>query len=528
MRPSSAALAVAAVVSVVFAGCLAPNEPVQISRTIDPSGTTRIVDAFDEPLAFAAVAAFGASDALLAILSADADGVLHHATLPPLARWIAVSAAGHETWRSEAADLPAVAKLAPRPPGSLGAEVAGLSFHAPVLLGKAFLAHQPMTCAAYNCGASEPVVEIAADGAIYASGTCCIAQSPPVWVSRDGGKTFAPLRGDVLRESFGIEGDFAIDDAGNVYLFDISLATAYVASWDKDGNHRWTVALPGMPVVDRPWIRAAEENRVFFLYNGGTQTYFYDSTDGGRTWEHRYSFPAPLGMIGQGPERDHLWVQAGMRLYESADGGRTWGLGEPIPKPSNSGHRFGDVHQGISGTPVVDEAGRVWVVYDWRQSSSSTDAEPYHVYAARRDPDGAWHGPYRVSPPTGTHHLPWPAAGRDGTLAMAWYGTLDDARGPNSVSADAAWHVFAAATVNGADGVPAFQIALADPLPVHYGPMNRALLDFLQADLGPDGTLHVAYAENRDRAKDEATWYVRTPALSFLAPERYPNGPRQP
>lgn len=388
-------------------------------------------------------------------------------------------------------------------------------------MGTAYLADQERSCEVYNCGASEPVLEVASDGSVYVSGVCCIGESPPIWVSRDHGAagTFEQLEGDVLRDNYGIEGDFSIDDAGNLYFTDISVASAYIASWGPDGEHRHTLpAGPFVPIVDRPWTRAGAEDVVHFVYNTGTATMYYKSTDGALTWTPMERFEGALGTPGQGPERDHLWIAVDGALHESTDAGESWSEVGEIPRPSDEGDKFQ-----AYDVPVVDEAGNVWIVYDWRKG---TDQEaPYHVYAARLDPSGDWHGPYQLSPDNGTHHLAWGATGAAGTLAAAWYGTLDDEADPNGVDEDAEWHLWTAASIDADTADPSFLRTQPIDRKVHEGPMNRKLLDFLQIEIGPEGRIHIAYAQDRNGQPDEATEYVRSTTGLDLAPDDYPNGP---
>ncbi|MDX1611650.1 MAG: sialidase family protein, partial [Candidatus Thermoplasmatota archaeon] len=193
-----------------------------------------------------------------------------------------------------------------------------------------------------------------------------------------------------------------------------------------------------------------------------------------------------------------------------------WEQVEGPPAPSEEGTSFQ-----AYWVPVTDEAGNLWIVYDWRIDGE----DAYHVYAAKRDTAGTWSDPIRVSPEEGTHHLPWPAAGREGTLVLAWYGTLEDEAHPNEADEGAVWHVFAAATIDGTSDAPSFQVTLADERPVHEGPMDRKLLDFLQVDIGPEGAAHIAYAQDRDGQPDEATEYVRSTLGLDLARQAFPYGP---
>ncbi len=503
----------------LFAGCVDPTDDMlEEAGTLAP-GVVRVIGPDGGPAVFAPIVAYGPASTVLAVMSTDAEGRFDARVIPQGTVRVVIAPVGARSWSGDVHGLPAEITLTAAPSGTR-LDVPSLQFLEPLLMGRAYLGDQAASCAVSNCGASEPTVEVAGDGTIYVSGVCCIGKSPPIWVSRDGGATFTVLKGDPLRDNFGIEGDFAVDDAGNMYFTDISAASAYIASWDKTGKHRWTVpAGPFVPLVDRPWVRAGAENEVYFLYNTGASTAFYKSTDGGLTWLPKHMFSANLGTLGQGPERDHLWVVAGGMLYASTDGGEAWSAGERIPRPEANDARAATTFR----VPVVDEGGNVWVVSDW--STTVEDVTRTGIYAARRDPAGAWHGPYEVSPPNGTHVFPWPAAGRAGTLVVAWYGVVDGAKTMNALPDDAEWHVYAAATVNGLDETPTFQVTRADPESVLNGPMGRRLLDFLQVDIGPDGAVHLVYAQSRDGRTDEATMYVKAPDLLGFAPAVYPNGP---
>ncbi len=520
-RPHQLLLAIA-LTTVTLVGCIGGQEDLSPASTgVD---VLQVVDAEDQPIANASVTALGADDQALAIYSTGPSGTLGGIQLPASTHRLLVAAPGYEESTVDLATLPATIRLedaagtgevSPDDPTPV------LRFLEPLDLGAAYLGGQEDSCEVSNCGASEPVVEVAGDGTIYVSGVCCIGESPPIWYSTDGGASFQELEGDALRDNFGIEGDLAFDDAGNLYFTDISVASAYIASWGPDREHRHTVpAGPFKPLVDRPWVRAGAEDHVWFLYNTGTSTMLYESTDGGLTWLPLNEFPENLGAFDNGPENEHLWVTARGQLWESTDGGQTWEDPETIPAPSDDGGTFQ-----AYWVPVVDEAGHLYVVYDWVNDTADSTEGPWDIYMAHRAPNGTWDGPHRVSPPNGTHHLPWAATGREGSLVVAWYGTPDDQAGPNDVDDEAWWEVYTAASVDAASGDPSFQRVTADPEPVHQGPMDRKLLDFLQVDIGPDGAIHLAYAQDRQGQPDERTQYVRSTTGLQLQPASYPHGP---
>ena len=501
MRPSPA-LPLALIVFV--AGCVsAPDAAVLLSE-----GGARAVDASGNPIPYAAVT-FLAGGAPVARLSTLADGAF---PIPGVAFERAlVSAPGFHARELAGAEvggdiiLDPAAEVDPLDPTPV------LRLLPPHTFDRYVFGPEPVCSQRNTCGLSEPVIEAAPDGTLYASSVCCVGGSPPVWVSRDAGATWQDLETPGIREAVGIEGDLAIDAAGNVYFTDILLGAMWITSWDAEGNWRHTTPVPFLPLVDRPWVRAGAEDVVYFLYNTGRSTNFHASTDGGRTFSlvPDAEFPAALGNIAQGPELEHLWVVAGGQLYESTDGGMSWSEGEEIPMPDGledaSGYGF--------STPAVDASGRVLVAYD-----RGDEENGYGAYAAIREVGGAWRV-VEVSPPQGTHVHVWPESGPDGGFVLAWYGVDSEATTPDAVAADAPWHVYLAATH---DAGQTWQVARADTEPVLEGPMARRLLDFLQIDLDDAGAAHLVYAHNRDGTNAEMTSYVRSTVglgLKQLSPQ---------
>lgn len=528
--------------ALTLAGCVAPLE-----GALAPSGLagTAVVGPDGSPVPFAAVTAVGATGALR-LLATDGAGTFDAALLPPGTTSVAVAANGFAP-ATLPVPLPARISLAADAGALLAADATpALRFLPAIDLGGGVdwsIDGTGATCGQQNCGLSEPVLEVAGDGTIYVSATCCVSRSPPVWASRDGGATFERM-GALYREAVGIEGDFAVDDAGNVYFTDILLGVVWFTSWDKDGAERWTLPVPFPPLVDRPWVRAGEADTVYFAYNTGYDTLFYRSTDGGLSWgAPLYRTGAGLGDLGQGPENEHLYMVAGepadpldggggdgLLLHETLDGGTTWETPTKVPIPK------GDGFVADRRVPVADESGNLWVVYSWATDDGAA------LYASRRDASGTWAGPFPVSAPGGAHVLPWPAALRDGTLVVAWYGAPWAETKDGQVADDTQWFLQVGATLDGAAAsgseqgrdapagasggadAPTFQVVMADPLPVATGPLGRRLLDFLQVDVSPDGAIHIAYAAERPGAP-ERTFYVRSTTGLDFAPAVFPYGP---
>jgi hypothetical protein len=482
----------AILVALTLAGC-AGDRPDALPPP--PSPTVRVVDEAGAPVPYAQVSAAAGNTTLVAF-NADEGGRFARASIPAAATTVSVAAPGLDAQSWSARDaVPDRVSLALAANATVSAPGL-LRFRAPVDL----LCTTPdQVPGRAECGQfGEPVVEVASDGTIWASAVCCIGKAPPIWISKDGGATFTQLRNPdtgLVRDAFGIEGDFAIDEAGNVYFFDISLATVWFTSYEADGTHRWTVPWAGVPLVDRPWVRAGKADQVWILYNTGTATNLYSSTDGGKTWSETPDqvFPCNLGAFGQGPRRDDLYAAASCggapMLWTSHDGGVTWDEGEPIPMPDVD---YDKPQRGVGtfNVPVADAAGNVYVAFT---HNVGEDNEQNAIFMARRGADGTWAPTVQVSQP-GLNALPWGAAGREGHVGLFWYA----AEGERDGQADAKWHLAAAVSVDAHAAEPHYQVTLADPRVVHEGGLGRSLGDFLQADLTPDGRLVGVYASDVD------------------------------
>ncbi len=362
-----------------------------------------------------------------------------------------------------------------------------------------------------DCGLGEPSVEVDGAGTIYVSGVCCLTVAPPVYASRDGGQTFQPLAtpGGV-REAFGIEGDFAVDEVGRVYFADIELAASFqVTVWDADGAFVRHTKWPAPPLVDRDWIRAEGDGTLYYVYNTGNAllgTRVYKSTDAGATWspDAIHSVPYALGNVAIWPGKEICLFggdDGGNRRVDcSRDGGETW-KSEASTLPSGDG-----------AYPVgaYDEAGNLYLA----------EARGGAIMYTWRGADGVWSDEIvRVSAP-GTHRMPWIAAGADGAMAVAWYGTADSAVGP-----DSEWFVHVAASRQANADEPRWDWVIADPEPVFVGVLGRELLDFLQTDIGPDGAIHVAYSKQHGTpgpdGNEEQLTYVRSEASPLAATDYF-------
>ncbi len=504
----------------LLAGCSTPAPP---PPPAPASALIHVVDLDGHAVPYAAVAVRHGSTTVL-VFSADKDGTLSRDLVSDAATRVRVAKHGYLQEEFQGGQLGAVVTLPPAPDG-LSSELnrAGiLAFDPPVDL----LCTQPdQVPGQAECGQfGEPVVEVAGDGAIWASATCCIGKAPPIWTSRDHGKTFQQLRNPdtgLVRDSFGIEGDFAMDDVGNVYFFDISAATIWFTSYKADGTHRWTVPWAGPPLVDRPWVRAGAENHVWLFYNTGSATNEYASVDGGMTWSPTpvHSFPLCLGNPGQGPARDDLYLAAAcgdkLMVWTSHDGGVTWDAGDEVPMPDVPYSETNGRGIEVMNPSTADEAGNLYVPFTHFVDAKNAQNA---VFMARRDAAGNWSVPAQVSP-AGMNHLPWPAAGRAGHVGFAWYFS----EGTFTREQDADWRLWAAASVDADAGSPHYQITVVDPTILQHGGFGRSLGDFIEADLTPDGKIVIVYAKRVEG--NLVNVFAQTDGMLELTPQVFRNGP---
>ncbi len=370
------------------------------------------------------------------------------------------------------------------------------------------------------CGAfGEPQVEVAGDGTIWYSAVCCISQSPPIWRSFDGGVTFEALPfaegTGATRDAFGIEGDFAIDDAGNVYFFDIAIVSAYFTKYAADGTHIHTKADPFLPLVDRPWVRAGAADEVFIAYNTARSTWFYPSYDGGWTWDYLSGteFPCPLIALGQGPVRDHL-IMGGCiddpSAWISLDGGRTWG--DRIDLPLENGDEGAEFYM----QAAADAAGITYVAVMHTAGEDNTAISVFSI-----QPNGTVGGPFPITARDGLVDKAWLVAGKTGVVALAYYEAKNVGFEDEE---DAEWYLKISYSQDADQADPMWQTVVADPAAVHEGVYYRSLGDFLQLRQTPDGDLVVAYAS---RDEDGVTnRFVRSaPGNIDFGPQVFRNGP---
>ncbi|MGH2725128.1 MAG: hypothetical protein ACRDI0_12905 [Actinomycetota bacterium] len=374
-------------------------------------------------------------------------------------------------------------------------------------------AHNPIGTAIGNGErqpSAEPSIKVDSQGVIYIAGVTSVGQASPLWVSQNDGRSFDELTTPLNwreRSPYGAEGDIAIDAQDRMYFVDTAIPTLAFSRWappEGPGDKpSWEFTLPHTLGVlpgfdDRPWLAyggTGEDDESLWLYvNHVSHVAVYRSTDQGLTWEESTStFPGQrffTGMVAA-PRDDsqtaYLFGNCGngtsLCSRDTHDGGQTWR--ETTVADVDPGRRIGP----IMVANAVDSAGVVYGV--WSEAGGGCDV----FYAASTDGGATWRPKVQVDGP-GCSAFPWIAAGRSGRIAIAWYENTAPGPHPDQVPADSQWFLHAAVVTRAPTSSPVIASGVADPNPVRIGPLVRALWDYLQIAIGPDGRFHIAYAED--------------------------------
>jgi hypothetical protein len=190
-------------------------------------------------------------------------------------------------------------------------------------------------------------------------------------------------------------------------------------------------------------------------------------------------------------------------------------------------------------TMAIDKSGNLYAV--WEQApindSGQVIGDTVLKYSFSTDQGNTWTAPIQIDTsgsPVGTLHnnvFAWPAAGDDGRVDIAWYGTPgvapNPSNGPDSCT-DCDWSLWMVQTLNGHAATPTFTAPiLASEHFIHRGSMytfiggqngDRTLGDFLQLRMGATGEAEIAYADsnNLDEGSAPHGMFVRQNAGNGL------------
>ena len=359
---------------------------------------------------------------------------------------------------------------------------------------------------------SEPTLGVTSDGALYYLAWDRLLRSD------DGGRTWR-VASTLASSPMSMDPFLHVDpDTDRVFTAQLYLegACSYV-SWSDDGGASWqsTPLGCGRPLNDHPKLATAPArgplptlgypNVVVYAYNadgGGSRASL--SHDGGRTWPFDVQTVPPGGCdaglhgalltTAQGalllPKRDC----EGFTLARSEDAGHSW-------TAQRVGEDAGGAECRKNPDLAQDRAGHVYGVWAGRDdglhlSVSRDDGRTWSARSLRATPD-------EVAVAT----MPAVVAGDAGRVAVVYYGTAAEGRGPDEVPEDAQWHLWATWSLDALADDPACVTLRVTDDPVQVGPIDtnsecdapagsRNLLDFLDALVEPStGRLLAAYTD---------------------------------
>ena len=352
-----------------------------------------------------------------------------------------------------------------------------------------------------------------------------------VWRSDDGGRRFVRRDGRLVSSAGdptgrscaeaegGADADLAVDRNGRLYVADLGLLS--VSAWASvDHGDTWTCETAAGSGIndDRPWVTAAPtadgsgpqiDAYLAYLTNsltgqapGGASFtpagIRIDVTrDGGRTWTQRASYgrgllptTGPIFTAADGTVYEVFAGQESVWIARSRDQGRSFAVKRVALRAGSPANTF------VSG--AVYAAGNVYAAW--------VDYGTFDVVLSRSTDNGEhWSLPRRLNPPASeTAVMPWVAAGRNGDVAVAWYGAAADAR-PDAVPATTPWNVWVARTLDATSAEPSFRVDVVTETPMHFGVIclralqctgDSNLADFFEIAIDRSGAVVAVFDDN--------------------------------
>jgi hypothetical protein len=172
---------------------------------------------------------------------------------------------------------------------------------------------------------------------------------------------------------------------------------------------------------------------------------------------------------------------------------------------------------------VQDRARNIYIAYVpecGTSSDSNGNAAPplknpacfhvYYVWASAKDGWSTFHGPFQVDAPpqSSTAVMPWAAAGGNGVLDVAWYGSSKrENPSYNDPGLGKAWYAYMTQVTHAASNHPRMAMGQVSPHPMHYNSIcldgtgciteqgNRNMADFFEVTIDPQGRARVVYTD---------------------------------
>lgn len=347
---------------------------------------------------------------------------------------------------------------------------------------------------------SELNVGVAPNGSIFVGGWDKIGRST------DDGATWSQLQ-PISAVGFAADRVLVVDhDTGRVAVDDTYLGCT-ILSWSDNNGSSWSTnpAACGGGVTDHQKIGFGKRvgsyadptgllyrNLMYVCANGLSHTNCGVSVDGGTTF--LTTTPHGIGCAFQGaPVTDTNGTlyeptsQCGLHVRSTADAGIHW-ADHTVP--------FGSV----SDAPdlAVTPDGTLYLAY--------MDASWHPALARSTDGGTTWTGPYAI-PVTGLTSGLFPVivAGANGRVAVAFYGTTDDATGwnhnPGNAPSSIRWNGYIAVITDAAATTPTIAPQQVTSDPLQYGCLSKLgsclnnIADYADIDVGPDGRVYAVFVD---------------------------------
>jgi hypothetical protein len=329
--------------------------------------------------------------------------------------------------------------------------------------------------------------------------------------------------------------EFAVDQAGNIYISEINLANVAVSKSTDGGRSYELSSLASIILTDRQWTAADEEDVLYMTANGQGATrhakvpgghYLTKSVDGGKTFSD-YEYPNPNG-IG---DIEVDWNDG--TLYELSATAGTSGNGtlsmaafrDIRDRSSNFGEgmELSTIAEGAGYTGInrlidptfdIDDDGNLYVT--WSENGTGRAERSAGIYYAYSTDQGrTWSAPQRVDTDGRTAVWPWITVGDAGQVAINYFQTERQLTRNNAETAQNTdgWNVMTAYTHNGLgcedSEIPGFAEVQASSEPVHYGTIcqggtlcqaqaiDRRLGDYFANEIDGNGNLYISVSDTR-------------------------------
>jgi hypothetical protein len=297
--------------------------------------------------------------------------------------------------------------------------------------------------------AREPMLVRHPNGTLFVSGYG--PPSPPLWQSRDQGRTWTPV--DVGSEAKGATGnsdvDLAVAPDGTLYFASMTYdrqvneGTGIAMGASPDGGATWTwTALSRTRFDDRPWVEVAPDGTAHVIWNDGQGVRHALSRDRGHTWTEigRVSTQGGSSHLAIGPDGELAvrvvpysasgnTTHAGVDLVAlSSDGGATW---RNVPAP---GQREWEPIDDAKAFPrwveplAWDAQGTLYALWSNRQG----------VWLGRSSDHGTTWTTEQLVKGGALAYFPYLVARGRGELAATWFSGSGETMRAHVVSIDAA------------------------------------------------------------------------------------------